>query len=144
MMPENHSCLGAQFLQVEVGQKEGLQTDNQVFVWRKKVVVRELDLAVEVLAATFGAELDDIVRQVRFLVLMLVPVMMPQAMHTLRSSIDETARKVMVFSTIVKLHVPPDRDKQHRKGHQKGTDLKQAFFHAAKIQKMMQLYLNIV
>lgn len=118
MTPENHSCLGAQFLQVEVGQKKGLQTDNQVFVWRKKVVVRELDLAVEVLAATFGAELDDIVRQVRFLVLMLVFVMMSQAMHTLRNSIDETTRKVMVFSTIVKLHVPPDRDKQHRESHQ--------------------------
>ena len=85
---------------------EGLQADNQVFVGRKNVVVGELDLAVEVLAAALGAEMDDIVRQVRFLVLMLVLVMMPHAMHTRRGCIDEATCKVMVFSAIVVLHVP--------------------------------------
>lgn len=93
-----------------------------MFVGRKNVVVGELDLAVEVLAAALGAEVGDIVRQVRFLVVMLVVVMMPQAMHTRRGGIDEAARKVVVFSTIVELHVPPDRNEQHREGQQKRTD----------------------
>ena len=107
MVAENHAGLGAQFSQVEVGQKEGLQADNQVFVGRKNVVVGELDLAVEVLAAALGAELDNIVRQVFFR--FLVPMMMPYTMHAFRGCINETARKVMVFSTIVELHIPPKR-----------------------------------
>ena len=104
-----------------------------MFVGRKNVVVGELDLAVEVVAAALGAEMDDIVRQVRFLVLMPVLVMMPRAMHTRRCCINEATRKVVVFIAIMKLYVPPDRNEQHRKGHQKGADLKQAFFHAAKL-----------
>ena len=134
MVAENHAGLGAQFSQVEVGQKEGLQADNQVFVGRKNVVIGELDLAVEVLAAALGAELDNIVRQVFFR--FLVPMMMPHTMHAFRGCITETARKVMVFSTIVELHIPPDRNEQHRESHQKGADLQQAFFHAAKVQKI--------
>ena len=43
-----------------MGQDEGLQAENQVFVGRKNVVVGELDLAVEVLAAAFGIELQDL------------------------------------------------------------------------------------
>ena len=60
-------------------------------------------------------------------------MMVPYAMHTIRSSIAETAPHVMVFSAIVELHVPSCRDEQHHKGHQKGADMQQPFFHAAKV-----------
>ena len=103
-------------------ENKGQELDINVFFGRKNVVVGELDLAVEVLAAALGAEVGDIVRQVRFLVLLLVVVMMPQAMHTRRCSIDEATRKVVVFSAIMELYIPPDRNEQHHEGQQKRTD----------------------
>ena len=44
-------------------QDNGLQVDNQVFVRRKNEVVGELNLAVEIVTATFGVELHDIEKQ---------------------------------------------------------------------------------
>ena len=109
-----------------------MQADNQLFVGRKNVVVGELDFAVEVFAAAFGIELDDLVRQnhLCFLVIMVVS----QTMHAFSGGIAKTAHDMMVFGAVMELHVPADRDEQHRKGHQKGTDLQQPFFHAAKVQ----------
>lgn len=133
MLSKNRAHLCAQFRQVKVREKEGLKADNQLFIGRKNVVVGKLDFAVKVLAAALGAKVGDIMRQVRFLVFMLVLVMMPHAMYTRRGGIDETTRKVMVFSAIMELHVPPDRNEQHCEGHQKGADLQQTFFHAAKL-----------
>ena len=95
-------------------QDDGLQVDNQVFVRRKNEAVGELDLAVEVIAAAFGIELHDIVRQSGFHFMLMI---VSQTMHTIRGSIAETAHHVMVFGAIMELHVPAYRNQQHRKGH---------------------------
>ena len=100
-------------------QNEGLQTDDQVFVSRKNKVVGKLDLAVEVIAAAFGVELDDILRKSGFLFML---VMVSHAMHTFSRGIAKTAHDVMVFGAVMKLHVPTHRDEQHGKSHQKGSD----------------------
>ena len=94
-----------------MGQDEGLQAENQVFVRRKNIVVGELDLAIEVLAAALGVELNGILWRSGF---HLMIIMMPHAMHALGGGITEATHDVMVFGTIVELHVPTDRDKQHR------------------------------
>ena len=92
-----------------------------------------MDFAVEVVAAAFGVELHDIVGQDGFgLVFMLV--MVSHAVHTCSRGITEAALDMVVFGAVMELHVPADRDQQHRKGHQKGTDLQQAFFHVAKVR----------
>ena len=119
-----------------MGQDEGLQADNQVFVRRKNKVIGELDLAVEVLTATFGVELYDILRQrgFHFVLMMVLP-----AMHAVVGCIDKATCRMVVFSAVMELHIPTDRDKQHGKGHQEGTDLQQSFFHAAKVGKKVEL-----
>ena len=119
-----------------MGQDEGLQADNQVFVRRKNEVVGELDLAVEVFAAAFGIKLHDIVRQsgFHFMLMMVIP-----AMHAVVGCIAQTACHVVVFGAIMELHIPTDRDKQHGKGHQEGTDLQQSLFHGAKVGKKVEL-----
>ena len=60
-----------------MGQDEGMQADNQLFLWRKNEVIGELDFAVEVLTATFGVELYDILRQrgFHFVLMMVIPAM---------------------------------------------------------------------
>ena len=113
MMPENRAHLCAQFRQVKVREKEGLQADNQLFVGRKNVVVGELDLALEVLAATLGIELGFmLLREMGF-----VFVLMVVAMQARPRRLAKAARKVMLRRAIVELHVPPDRNEQHREGH---------------------------
>ena len=62
MVVKDHLHLVAQLRQIEMRQDKGLQADKQVFVGWKNEVVGELDFAVEILAATFGIELDNIVR----------------------------------------------------------------------------------
>ena len=119
-----------------MGQDEGLQADNQVFVRRKNKVIGELDLAIEVIAAAFGIELHDIVRQSGFHFML---VMVTPAMHAVVGCIAQAARHVVVFGAIVELHIPTDRDKQHGKGHQEGTDLQQSLFHGAKVGKKVEL-----
>ena len=94
-------------------QDDGLQVDNQVFVRRKNEIVGELYLAVKVITAALGVELDDIVRQMGFHFML---VMVTQTMHTIRGSIAETAHYVMVFGAIVELHIPSCRDEEHHKG----------------------------
>ena len=61
--------------------------DVEVFVRRKNVVVGELDLAVEILAAAFGVELYAMLRHGMGLMLVLVT----EAVQTRLRSIDETA-----------------------------------------------------
>ena len=130
MVIENCTHSGTYLRQVQTGQDKGLQTDNQVFVWRKNIVVGELYLTVEVLAAAFGVELNDFLRQswLCFLVVMMVS----QTMYTFSGGIAKTAHDMMVFGAIMELHIPSDRHEQHRKGHQKGTDLQQPLFHGCK------------
>jgi hypothetical protein len=130
--------LVAQVRQVKKGQDKGLNADNQVFVWRKNKIVGELDFAVEVVAAAFGIELESIQLPkvcFGFFVLMF----MIEAMQTMVYHYTKAARQLVVFSAIMELHVPSDRDEQHCKGHQKGTDLQQPLFHGAKIGKKGQL-----
>ena len=119
-----------------MGQDEGLQADNQVFVRRKNEVVGELDLAIEVIAAAFGIELHDIVRQsgFRFMLVIVIP-----AMHAFVGCIEKAACRMVLFGAIVELHIPTDRDKQHDEGHQKGADLQQSLFHGAKVGKKVEL-----
>ena len=85
-----------------MGQDERLQAENQVFVRRKNVVVGELYLAFEVLAAAFGVELDAMLwHSVGFMFALVV-----MAMRARLCRVNETARQVMVFGAIVELHVP--------------------------------------
>ena len=123
-------CLRHQVLKVEMGEDKGLKMDVKVFLRGKNKVVGELDLALEVLAAAFRIELYLMrLREMSF-----VFVLMVVAMQARFRRLAKAARKVMLRRAIVELHVPAHRNKQHRKGHQKRTDLKQPFFHAAKIQ----------
>ena len=80
-------CLRQQLLKVEMGEDKRLEMDVEVFVGRKNVVVSKLDLAVEVLAAAFGVELDTVLRHGMGLML----VLMTEAVRTRLRSIDETA-----------------------------------------------------
>ena len=75
MVVEDRVDLGANLRQAEMRQDKGLQIDNQMLVGRKNEVVGELYFAVEVLAATFCVELDDIVQGsgFRLMMLMMVP-----------------------------------------------------------------------
>ena len=91
-----------------------LEMNVDVFVRRKNVVVGKLDLAVEVIAAAFGIEMEDLVKRDR---LRFVLMMVTQAMHAFRGGIAETARHVVILGTIMDLHVPSHRDKQHHKSH---------------------------
>ena len=89
-----------------------------MFVGRKNVFVGELDFALEVLAAALGIELGFmLLREMGFVVVLMVV-----AMQARFRRLAKAARKVVVFSTIVELHVPPDRNEQHREGQQKRTD----------------------
>ena len=99
-----------------MGQNEGLQADDQVFVSRKNKVVGKLDLAVEIVAAAFGGIVDNVVRHVRSNRLMAV--MVTHAMHTSCFGIDKTAGQVVILGAVMELHVPSHRDEEHRKGHQ--------------------------
>ena len=131
MVIENCTHSGTYLRQVQTGQDKGLQADNQVFDWRKNIVVGELDLAVEVFAAAFGIELESIkLPKVRFGFFVLL--LMVKAMHTMVCHCTKAARQLMVFGAVMELHVPTDRYEQHHKGHQKGTDLQQPLFHGRK------------
>ena len=114
--------LRQQLLKIEMSEDNRLQMDVDVFFRRKNEVVSELDLAVEVFAAAFGVEMDDLMKRgrCRFVLMM---VMMTQAMHAFRGSIDKTAGYMVVLGAVMELHVPSHRDEQHHKGRQKGTDL---------------------
>ena len=107
-------CLRQQLLKVKMKEDKRLEMDVKLFVRRKNEAVGELDLAVEVIAAAFGIELHDIVRQSGFHFMLMI---VSQTMHTIRGSIAETAHHVMVFGAIVELHVPSCRDKEHHKSH---------------------------
>ena len=85
-----------------MGQDEGLQVDHQVFIRRKNEVIGELYLAVEVLAAAFGVELEAVLWHSVGFMLMLVAM----TMHARFCRINKTARQVMVFGAIVVFHVP--------------------------------------
>ncbi len=129
-------CLRQQLLKVEMDEGKRLEIDVKLFVRRKNEVIGELNFAVEVIAAAFGIKLHDIVRQSGF---HLMLVMVIPAMYAVVGCIAQTARHVVVFGAIVELHIPTDRDKQHGKGHQEGTDLQQSLFHGAKVGKKVEL-----
>ena len=101
-MMENLLCLRQQVKDVKMGEGKGLKMNVKVFFGRKNVVVGELDEALEILAATFGIELQAMVLYKMSLML----VFMGKAMHTRFCCIDETAGQMVVFGAIVELHVP--------------------------------------
>ena len=106
--------LRQQLLKIEMREDYRLEMNVDVFVRRKNVVVGKLDLAVEVIAAAFGIEMEDLVKRDR---LRFVLMMVTQAMHAFRGGIAETARHVVVLGAVMELHVPSHRDKQHHKSH---------------------------
>ena len=112
----------------------------KVFLRRKNVVVGELNLAFEVLAAAFGVELEAVLWHSVSLMLVLVAM----AMHARLCRVNEAARQMMVFGAIVELHVPTHRDEEHHKGHHKGSDTQDSFFHGAKLQKAVECQTNFV
>lgn len=116
MVVEDLSHLNEDFIQVKMWQNKRLQTDNQLFFKRKNKVVGELDFAVEIVAAAFGAELEWIVlpkMSFGFCVLKF----MVEAMQTIVCHCTEAARQLMVFSAVMELHIPSDRDKQYHECH---------------------------
>lgn len=70
-------CLRQQLLKVEMEEDKRLEMVVKLFVKRKNEVISKLDLAVEVIAAAFGIELHDIVRQsgFHFMLVMVIPAM---------------------------------------------------------------------
>ena len=124
-------CLRQQVLKIEMDEDKRLEMEFKVFLRRKNVVVGELNLAFEVLAAAFGVELKDV--RVCEMRLVFVLMLMPHAVQARLRRIDEATRQMMVFGAIMKLHVPSHRDEEHHKGHEQRTDFQQPFFHAAKI-----------
>ena len=129
-------CLRQQLLKVEMDEDKRLEMDVKLFVRRKNVVVGKLNLAFEILTATFGVELYDILRQrgFHFVLMMVLP-----AMHAVVGGIAQTPRRMVIFGAVMELHIPPDRDKQHDEGHQERTDLQQSLFHGAKVGKKVEL-----
>ena len=113
-----------------MGEDKRLEMDIKVFLGGKNVIVRELDDALIILTTASGIKMHDVVS---FLGLcLMVPMVMSRTMHAMCSGIAEAAGHMMVFGTIVELHVPTHGDEEHHKGHQKGTDLQQTFFHGRK------------
>ena len=107
-----------------------------MFLGRKNIVVGELYLAVKIVAAAFGIELESIkLPKVRFGFFMLL--LMVETMQTMVCHCTKAARQLVVFSAVMELHVPAHRDKQHRKGHQKGADLQQPIFHGCKSKEIL-------
>ena len=53
-------CLRQQLLKVEMEEDKRLEMDVKLFLRRKNEVISKLDLAVEVVAATFSIELESI------------------------------------------------------------------------------------
>jgi hypothetical protein len=129
-------CLRQKLLKVEMDEDKRLEMDVKLFLRRKNEVIGELYLAVEVIAAAFGIELHDIVRQsgFHFMLMMVTP-----AMHAVVGCIDKATCRMVVFSAVMELHIPTYGNEQHDKGHQKGTDLQQSLFHGAKVGKKVEL-----
>ncbi len=98
-------------------QQGRLQENGNMFFRRKCVIVSELYFAVEIIAAAFFIEMNDI--EV-FLKLsgVHVAVRMVLAVFAKARSIAETAQKMMVFGAIVEIHVPTYRNEEHQKRHQ--------------------------
>ena len=86
-MMQHLLCFRQQLLKIEMREDYRLKMDVKVFFGRKNVVVGELYLAFEVIAATFGVELDAVLLHKMGLMLMLVT----EAVQTRLRSIDETA-----------------------------------------------------
>ena len=97
-------CLRQQVLKIEMDEDKRLEKEVLLFVGRKNVVVGELNLAFEVLAAAFGVELEAMLWHSVGLML----VLMAMAMHARLCRVNEAARQVMVFGAIVELHIPTD------------------------------------
>lgn len=121
-----------QFHRIEMRQQGWLQENGNMFFRWKCVIVSELYLAVEIVAAAFFIEMNDIEVLLK-LSGVHVAVRMVLAVFAKARSITETAQKMMVFGAIVEIHVPSYRNEEHQKRHQWGYYLQNAFFHAAKI-----------
>ena len=109
-------CLRQQLLKVEMEEDKRLEMDVKLFLRRKNEVISKLDLAVEVVAAAFGIELESIqLPKVCFGLFVLM--FMVEAMQTMVYHCTKAARQLVVFGAIMELHIPSDRDKQHHECH---------------------------
>ena len=109
-------CLRQQLLKIEMEEDKRLEMDVKLFLRRKNEVISKLDLAVEIVAAAFGAELECIVLP-KMCFGFFVLKFMVKAMQTMVYHCTEAARQLMVFGAVMELHVPSDRDKQHHECH---------------------------
>ena len=125
-------CLWQLRQQVVVDEDKRLEMHTKMLFGRKNEVFGKLYLAFEVVAAAFGIELEFRgLCKICFGCYMVV--LMVEAMQARLCCRVETTRQLVRLGAIVELDVPPNRDEQHHKGHQKRTDLQQTFFHGAKI-----------
>ena len=124
-----------QFHWIEMRQQGWLQENGNMFFRWKCVIVSELYLAVEIIAAAFFIEMNDIEVFLKLSGVHVV-VRMVLAVFAKARSVAETAQKMMVFGAIVEIHVPTYRNEEHQKRHQQWSYLQNAFFHVAKIVKM--------
>ena len=95
-----------QLLKTMMRKDQRLKMDVQMFLRRKNEVVRELYLTLEILAATFGVEMEHLMlRQVGFISVFML-VLMPLAMPARLRRIGKASQKMVVFGAIMELHVP--------------------------------------
>lgn len=94
--------------------------------------ILESNFTVEILAATFGLEMQHATLRNGMMGLMVV---VTETMPTLFRGIAEAARDLMVLQAIVEVDVQVERHKQHIERHQQRSDLQQSsIFHDAKIR----------
>ena len=109
-----------------------------IFLWKNEAVGK-LDHLVEVLAAAFGVELQQVVVRsgvggFAMVMGLFMVVLMFQAMLAKFRGLAEASQQGMGLGTIVELDVPIGGDQQHQQGDDNGSYFEHGFFHAAKIQ----------
>ena len=95
----------------------------------KYVLIGELYLAVEVVAAALGIEMRG---HGMVLVAFLAALGVTAALGVHWRTRPDVARHRVARRAVMEAHIPADRDEQHYEGHQQRTDLQQALFHGCK------------
>ena len=98
----------------------------------KYVLISELYLAIEVVAAALGIEMR---RRGMVLVAFLAALGVTEALCVHWQTHSDVACHRVARRAVMEAHIPTDRDEQHHKGQQKTTDLQQTFFHGRKNTK---------
>ena len=102
---------------------------REVLFGRKSETIRELYLAVEVVAAALGSEMRG---HGMVLVAFLAALGVTAALGVHWRTRPDVARHRVARRAVMEAHVPADRDEQHHKGHHKSSYLQQPLFHGRK------------